>query len=401
MAMVTTAGPARAMKVLNVTVNGIATGCAEGARVLDAVKAAGFRVPTLCFDERVGPKGTCRACLVEVEVDGRKQTVAACTWNAQEGMSVATHTQEVREYRQTLLELLLSETASPAGCPRCNSFGKCELHAACEEYGAKWDRFRPLKRREKADDPNPFIQRDYDYCIACYRCTNICNEWEQAAAITVDGRGQGSKVHSFFNNKLLESPCTFCGQCINTCPTGALTDRKVVWKTDAAKVKRTKTICPYCGVGCGIHLLSQDGQVAGVEPDFTAPSRGSLCVKGQFASWEFVRSEERLKYPLIRTGSVRERGPAPHSVGAHNGSSRTSGTADASSNTAGAVFRRATWDEALDLIASKFKAIMASDGPDAITCWASARAVNEANYLMQKFARVAVGTNNIDNCSRT
>ncbi len=397
------------MRKLDVVVNGVATGCADGGRVLDAVRSAGFKVPTLCYDERVGPKGTCRACLVEIELPGpagsRKQTVAACTWLASDGMKVATHTEEVKEYRRTLLELLLSETASPAGCPRCNYLARCEFHAACEEYGARPDRFKPLPRREKAVDPNPFIQRDYDYCIACYRCTNICNEWEQAAAITVDGRGQQSRIFSKFNNLLLESPCTFCGQCINTCPTGALTDRKTLnsvraltppesitplpvrltplpageglgegeppanaYARPATGLTRTKTICPYCGVGCGINLLSHNGKVAGVEPDFTAPSRGSLCVKGQFASWEFVRSEDRLRHPLIRRNGALE---------------------------------RATWDEALGLVAGRFKDIAAKHGADAIVCWASARVVTEANYLMQKFARVALGTNNIDNCSRT
>ncbi|GEM_PF-95903 len=474
--------PDKKTKTLNVVVNGIAAVCPDGGRVLDAVRAAGTNVPTLCFDERTGPKGTCRACLVEVSVPDpslgpggtRKQTVAACTWLAADGMAVATHTPELREYRRTLFELLLSETAPPANCPKCATTGPCEFHAACTEYGAKSDRFKPLARRTKADDPNPFIQRDYSYCIACYRCTNICNEWEQASAITVDGRGQSSKIYTRFNNRLLESPCTFCGQCINTCPTGALTDRKALtairdltathplppnlplpagegwgegeaaksplsgkeraWvRVEAAKsplpgrervgvrvkaapgagrpaLKRTKTICPYCGVGCGIHLLSGNGQVVGVEPDFTAPSRGSLCVKGQFASWEFVRSEDRLRYPLIRVSPRRVPSIGSERTGGDDTSpqpspARREGVKGAVAPTRGEgqqpVFRRATWDEALDLVASRLKGIIASDGPDAVVCWASARVVNEANYLMQKFARVAIGTNNIDNCSRT
>jgi predicted molibdopterin-dependent oxidoreductase YjgC len=354
--------------ILDVSINGVGTKPCEGARVLDAVREAGFDVPTLCYDERVGPKGTCRMCLVEVEVNGQKQTVASCTAFAHDGMRVETHTDDLRSYRKTLLELLLSETASPANCPKCNTFGKCELHSAAEEYDAKWDAFPSLVKREKAPDPNPFIQRDYDYCIACYRCTNICNDWEQASAITVDGRGQGSKIFSFFNNNLLESPCTFCGQCINTCPTGALTDRKIVNKVKAEDLERTKTICPYCGVGCGIHLLSKGDDIVGAEPDFEAPSRGSLCVKGQFASWEFVRSDERLKYPLVRKDGV---------------------------------LTRVSWDEALDTVASNFKRIIDESGPDALVGWASARVVTEANYLMQKFMRVAIGTNNVDNCSRT
>ena len=358
-------------KWLDLRVNGVAVQCADGGRVLDAVRDAGFEVPTLCYDERVGAQGTCRMCLVEVEVNGRVEQVASCTAFAEEGMDVATHTDGIRAYRKTLLEMLLSEMASPNNNPYSNKVGPTEFDRAVEEYEAQWDAFPHLGTREKAShDENPFIQRDYDYCIACYRCTNICNDWEQAAAITVDGRGQDSSIFTFFGNELMDSPCTFCGQCINTCPTGALTDRKVVSQDISAEdVDRTQTVCPYCGVGCGIELLTHDGEIIGAEPDFTAASRGSLCVKGQFASWEFVRSEDRLRHPLIK---------------------QSDGT-----------FRKASWDEALDLVSSKFKDAVADEGPDSVVCWASARVVTEANYLMQKFARIAIGTNNIDNCSRT
>ena len=359
---------AQVARKLNVEINGISIGCGADSRVLDSLQEAGFDVPTLCFDERSGPQGTCRLCLVDAEVDGQTQQLAACTTLVSDGMRVETHSDGINEYRKTILELLLSETSSPANCPKCISFKKCELHTAAEEYGAKWDAFPSLVSREKAVDDNPFIQRDYDYCISCFRCTIICNDWEQAGAITVEGRGQENSIASFFNNQLLESPCTFCGQCINTCPTGALTDKKIVGTTRAEDLERTKSICPYCGVGCGIHLLSDNGELKGTEPDFDAPSRGSLCVKGQFASWEFVKSDDRLKYPLIK----------------ENGS-----------------FRRASWDEALSLVTRRFTEIRDETGPDSLVCWSSARSVTEANYLMQKFTRVGIGTNNIDNCSRT
>ncbi len=371
MATVSETAIGKSTRWLDVRVNGVSVQCAEGARILDAVDEAGFEVPTLCYDERVGPQGTCRMCLVETEVDGRVEQVASCTAFVDDGMSVTTHTDEIKSYRKTLLEMLLSETASPNRNPYSTKVGPTEFDRAVEEYDARWDALPRLKPREKAsDDDNPFIQRDYDYCIACYRCTNICNEWEQASAITVDGRGQDSGIFTFFGNQLMDSPCTFCGQCINTCPTGALTDRKVVSQDISADdIDRTQTVCPYCGVGCGIELLTHDGEIIGAEPDFSAASRGSLCVKGQFASWEFVRSEERLRHPLVK---------------------------DSEGN-----FRRATWDEALDRVAYEFKQAIAEEGPDSVVCWASARVVTEANYLMQKFARTAIGTNNIDNCSRT
>lgn len=356
------------MKKLDVIINGIKVDVVEGSRVLDGIREAGFSVPTLCYDKRVGPQGTCRTCLVEVEVNGQKETVASCTAFSQEEMRVETHTGFLKGYRKTLLELLLSETSSPKNFPNDDPTTRSEFFRAVKEYEAKPDAFPALQRREPAADNNPFIQRDYDLCIACYRCTNICNDWEQAGAITVDGRGQDSSIFSFFNNELMSSPCTFCGQCINTCPTGALSDRKVEMTVNSAPIDRTPTICPYCGVGCGINLLTKKGEIVGSEPDFSAPSEGSLCVKGQFGSWEFVRSEERLKHPLIK----------------ENG-----------------VFKKATWEEALNLIVQKFQGTKNIHGPDSMVCWASARVVTEANYLMQKFARCVIGTNNIDNCSRT
>jgi NADH-quinone oxidoreductase subunit G len=382
-----------------IDVNGVTVPNRPGGRVLAVLRDAGASVPTLCFDDRLEPQGTCRMCLVEVEVNGRKETVASCTAFSEPGMSVRTHTDEIVEYRKTLLEMLLSEIEDPLKIGQTEALGDYEFQAAVREYGAQPDAFNPLDRRKKVADPNPFIKRDYDLCIACFRCTNICNDWEQASAITVTGRGQDSTIFSKFNNLLMESPCTFCGQCVNTCPTGALTNRKLVdavtpvpmaWNGDSVEemlqsvpgpsgdfvllgpdtaVDRTSTICPYCGVGCGINLIAQDGALVGSEPDFSAPSQGSLCVKGQFGSWDFINSDERLTTPLIKNAEGE--------------------------------FEPASWDSALTLITDKLKHYKDVDGPDSMVFWSSARTTSESNYLAQKFARVALGTNNIDNCSRT
>ena len=242
-----------------------------------------------------------------------------------------------------------------------------EFAEAVKEYKPT-DFFPKLLKREVANDPNPFIQRDYEKCIACYRCTNICNDWEQASAITVDGRGQESKIFSFFDNKLMESNCTFCGQCINTCPTGALSNKKIEKSVSKPETK-TKTICPYCGVGCGIELISNGEKILGSTPDFDAPSLGSLCVKGQFASWDFVNSKERLTDPLLKNNKGE--------------------------------FEKVSWEKAYEVFSQKLNNSIDNHGPDSTVWWASARVVTEANYLLQKFARTVVGTNNIDNCSRT
>ncbi|MBT3943631.1 MAG: molybdopterin-dependent oxidoreductase [Chloroflexi bacterium] len=382
-----------------VDVNGVAVPNRPGGRVLAVLRDAGASVPTLCYDDRLEPQGTCRMCLVEVEMNGRTETVASCTAFSEPGMKVRTHTKEIVEYRKTLLELLLSEVRDPAKDSKRAALGDYEFQAAVREYGAEADAFRPLERRQKVDDPNPFIARDYDMCIACFRCTNICNDWEQASAITVAGRGQDSNIFTKFSNLLMESPCTFCGQCVNTCPTGALTNRKLAnaitpvsmdWEGEVEEaesntlpapsgdavqlgpetaVERTKTICPYCGVGCGINLITQDGELVGSEPDFSAPSQGSLCVKGQFGSWDFINSDERLTTPIIKNAQGE--------------------------------FEPASWDEALTLVTDKFKHYRDTNGPDSTVFWSSARTTSESNYLAQKFARVALETNNIDNCSRT
>lgn len=342
--------------------------CQKGWSILQAIRSANIDLPTLCYEPRLPPQGSCRLCMVQVE--GMPNPVASCTTALQPGIRIVTDTKALRDYRRGVLELLLSELPLASECPRCNSaLGPCQLHAAAARYDARDGRLPKLTPRLPAHDNNPFIQRDYRWCISCYRCTRICNELEMAHAITPAERGQKTRVFSFPNDLLIESQCTSCGQCINTCPTGALMDRKALQQLGLGAVTRTRTICPYCGTGCGIQLLAQNGKLVGVEPDASSPvSEGSLCVKGQFASWEFAGSKDRLTAPLIR----------------RNG-----------------AFQEATWDEAYDLIATRLTGIRDAHGPDSIAFWSSARATNEANYLMQKFARVVVGTNSIDNCART
>jgi len=339
----------------------------DGDRILAAINKSNKSVPTLCYDERIGPQGTCRMCLVEIKKGEKLEYVASCTYLAEDGLEVFTHSDSLIEYRKTMLELSLSEIRWDEESMKQTELTNNEFAEAVKEYKPT-DFFPKLFKREVANDPNPFIQRDYEKCIACYRCTNICNDWEQASAITVDGRGQESKIFSFFDNKLMESNCTFCGQCINTCPTGALSNKKIEKSVTKPETK-TKTICPYCGVGCGIELISNGEKILGSTPDFDAPSLGSLCVKGQFASWDFVNSKERLTDPLLKNNKGE--------------------------------FEKVSWEKAYEVFSQKLNNSIDNHGPDSTVWWASARVVTEANYLLQKFARTVVGTNNIDNCSRT
>jgi len=339
----------------------------DGETVLDAARRAGADIPTLCYDPRLAPGGSCRLCLVEVE--GRAQPAPACAFPASEGMSVRTAGERLDRFRRNLLELVLSEI--PEGeCRHCAEIGPCELHRLAERYGARGKgRFRGATSGARVDDGNPFILRDYERCIYCYRCTRICNEVEQAHAIVPGGRGFASRITTLLERGLQETDCTFCGQCINTCPTGALADLPRVGKAKASDITASvPTVCPYCGTGCLIKLDVAGDRIVGVRPDFSSEvSRGSLCIKGQFG-WEFVHAPDRLTTPLVR----------------RNGE-----------------LQPASWDEAYSLIVERFTEIKDRYGPDSMAFWTSARATSEANYLMQKLARAVIGTNNVDNCART
>lgn len=333
--------------------------------MLEAARRHGVDIPTLCHDPRMDPLGACRLCLVKIE--GQRRWASACTLPAKQGLRVVTHDEEITRYRRVLLEMVASGNP-PGECRRCREMDPCELHRHSGACGASPDRFRGATSGTFKEDPNPFILRDYSRCIACYRCVRICDEVEQAHAITVAGRGFQTRIAAPFEGGLLDRTCTFCGQCVNTCPTDALFDRKRLGKARAVEVTKVKSVCPYCGTGCGIELNVARGKVVGVTPDFESPvSRGSLCIKGQFGL-DFLNSPERLTRPLVREKDS---------------------------------FREASWDEALELVARRFFDIKARHGPDSLAIWTSARATTETNYLLQKFARAVIGTNNVDNCART
>jgi formate dehydrogenase alpha subunit len=347
-------------------INGIPVPFTEGDTILEVARRCGVSIPTLCFDPRVSPSGACRLCLVEIE--GAPRPVPACSFPAAADLKVRTESEELRHLRRTILELTLSE--NPDGeCARCRDVGQCDMHRLAEEHGARPARFRGAKSGAPVADDHPLVGREAEACIACGRCVRICNELEQAHAIAMGGSGFGSHVTTLFGRPLQETSCSSCGQCINTCPTGALFDRSRSPATRAADIeRRVRTVCPYCGTGCGVVLDVAGDQVVGArgDPDSTV-SQGSLCVKGQFG-WHFVHSDERLTEPLVRHN--RELEPA-------------------------------SWEEALDLVAQRLGAIKTEHGPDAMVFWSSSRATNEANYVFQRFARAAVGTNNVDNCART
>jgi formate dehydrogenase major subunit len=268
-----------------------------------------------------------------------------------------------------IVELMLA--AGRHNCLMCESNGNCRLQDLAYYYKITKLRFKEKEQSEiyPTEDENPFIVRDFSRCILCGRCVQACNEVVVNRAISHGYRGAESKIVTGGDLPYHESECVFCGQCVEVCPVGALTEKKAKGLGRPWEIQKIRTTCPYCGVGCQQWLHVKDGKIAKVTAvEEAQPNQGRLCVKGRFA-YDFIYSEERLKTPLIRE--------------------------------ANGEFREASWDEALDLVASKFKEIIKKDGPDAIAGVSCARSINEDSYQMQKLFRAVIGTNNIDHCART
>ncbi len=342
------------MANVRLTIDGIETEVREEATVLEAARDAGIYIPNLCADPDLEPYGACRLCLVEIE--GVEGLPTSCTMPVVEGMVVHTDTRPVNEVRRRIVELLLSD--HPEDCLLCPENQRCELQKIAAYLGVDQQRFKPLKRPPVIDSSNPFFIRDSSKCILCGKCVRVCDEVQGVAALEVFNDGLSSRIVTVDDRPILESICESCGQCVAKCPTGALTPKNFKWPA-----KEVKTICPYCGVGCGIYLGVRENSVVGVRGDSeNTVNGGSLCVKGQFG-FEFINHPERLTSPLIRRNDK---------------------------------FSEAGWNEALDLVASKF----GNYEGDEIAVISSAKCTNEENYLVQKFARAVLGTNNIDHCAR-
>jgi formate dehydrogenase alpha subunit len=361
--------------MVTITINNTSIEAPEGSTVLEAANHAGITIPTLCYHKDLSPSGGCRLCVVTIR--GEALPKAACTYPVFEGMIVKTESTKLANYRRSILQMLLSTYFDRGDNFADGHFN--ELLYWADFYKIRVDKYTAKMPRYEVDsDPNPFIFVDLNKCIVCGRCIRACAEIQGRFVWGFSQRGLDTKVVAGLDQPLLEARCESCGACVAYCPTGAL-DNKIslgLGKSD----KVVKTICPYCGVGCTIDLHIRDNRIIRVESSPDGAVNGMrLCVKGRYG-YSFVHHRERLTMPLVRDYLLA-------------GAARPSGAERGK-------WVEVDWETALDIVAKKLIATRAHHGSDSIGVLTSAKCTNEENYLMNKFARQVIGTNNIDHCAR-
>jgi NADH-quinone oxidoreductase subunit G len=348
------------MADVNLTVDGKKLTAPAGTLLIEACKSAGIEVPSFCYYPNLSLQGACRMCLVKVEKMPKLQT--ACTTVVGEGMIVATDSPEVHQARKSMVEMLLGN--HPLDCPVCDAGGECELQDMTFSYGAAESKFMEAKNHKEEQQWSPIVFFDRPRCILCYRCVRVCGEAMDVWALGVQNRGVSSIIAP---NKEDHLECEECGMCIDICPVGALTSGAYRYKTRPWEMKHVGTVCTHCGDGCKTTLGVRRGDtgmeiVRGDNRDKSGTNGDFLCIKGRYA-FDFANHEERLTQPLIR----------------ENGK-----------------LTPATWEEAFALIGKKFAEVRDKDGGQAIGVIGSTRTTNEEAYLLSKFARVVLRTNNVD-----
>ena len=347
-------------------IDGIAISVTAGTSLLRAAAEAGVMIPKLCATDILKPFGSCRLCLVEIE--GRKGYPSSCTTPAEAGMKVRTQSPQLAKLRRNVMELYISD--HPLDCLTCSANGNCELQTMAGvvglrevRYGAGENHFTDVVR----DESNPYFSYDPGKCIVCNLCVRACEEQQGTFALTIAGRGFGSRVMAGQGESFLESDCVSCGACVQACPTATLMEKTVVEKGQAER--SVTTTCAYCGVGCGLRAEMKGAEVVRMVPwkDGRA-NEGHACVKGRFA-WGYATHPDRITKPMIRT-KISD------------------------------PWREVTWDEALAHTAREFRRIQQQHGRNAIGAIVSSRCTNEEDYLVQKLVRTAFGNNNVDTCAR-
>jgi len=324
-------------------------------------------VPTLCDAPNLKPFGSCRVCSVEVALkeNGPRKTVASCHTPIIPDSFIYTDSEKITRLRKNIIELVLTD--HPLDCLTCEVNNNCELQTVAARVGIRDVRYPEGKNHldRPKDLSHPYMTSDLSKCINCYRCVRACDEVQGEMVLSMAGRGFDSHIIKSFNQSFAESDCVSCGACAQACPTSAISD--VFESKRAFKEQKTRTVCTYCGVGCNLEVATAGGKVHSIQAPWDAEvNQGHTCLKGRYA-FSFYNHPDRLKTPLIRKNGKLE---------------------------------PVSWNEAYDFLKEKINSIRLNHGPDAIAGISSARCTNEENYLMQKFMRAVVGTNNIDSCAR-
>ena len=384
-----------------ITVDGVVVDAKDGDRLVDVLNTAGTKLPQVCYHSQLGPIQTCDTCMVEI--DG--ELVRACATAVQSGMKVSTSSNLARQAQTEAFDRILSNHL--LYCTVCdNSNGNCTVHNTTKLLAIEHQTIPFKPKPYEVDDSNPFYRYDPDQCILCGRCVEACQNLEVNETLSINWEDPHPRVLWDGGSPIGESSCVSCGHCVSVCPCNALMEKSMLGHAGTftaisqstldgmidlvkgvepetgygtvmrvseaeesmreSRIRRTKTVCTYCGVGCTFDVWTKDRHILKVEP-LEGPTNGvSTCIKGKFA-WDHINSGDRLTSPLIREGDK---------------------------------FREASWEEALGLVGRRLGEIKAQYGPDSIGVIASSKCTNEESYLMQKLARAVIGTNNIDNCSR-
>ena len=349
------------MQPITITLDGREVSGYPGMTVLELARESGVEVPTLCHDAHLPPIGACRVCLVENEQNGA--LLASCVTPIASGMVINTHSPRVMEHREIIIKLMLA--SHPDSCLVCDKGNRCQLRQIASDLGIGLSTFQRIPQLVTIKEVNPLIERDLTKCILCAKCIRACQELVVEGAIDYFERGFAARPATLDDSALEDSECTFCGTCVALCPTGALMEKE---RTYGGTTKATtETTCPFCGCGCSICLEVKDNQVVRVTPGKEdSVNHGALCVRGSYGC-DFVNSPDRLVKPLVKRDND---------------------------------FEEVSWEEALEQVATGFKRVQDGRGSDSLAVLGSSKCTNEDNYVLQRFARCVLGTNNIDNGSR-
>ncbi|MBI5569749.1 MAG: molybdopterin-dependent oxidoreductase [Desulfomonile tiedjei] len=331
----------------------------EGATILEAAKKAGIWIPTLCYYPKISPSDSCRMCVVEIE--GISRPMTSCNTIVAEGMHVRTDTPRLRSIRDEVMRLVLMD--HPLDCPTCPAAGECEIQNLTCRLGV-YGTDLPVEKRDLPPTRTwPLIEYNPNLCITCLRCVKVCHEVIGAGALALKEAGYKATIDTVTGEPLR---CDFCGECVEACPSGAMSYK--VFKTWARswELRKTPTVCPLCSAGCRMEVNVKDSKIFRITGELDSHNKGTLCVGGRFA-YDLVQSQERLLAPLLRKNGV---------------------------------LTEVSWDEALGFVSAKLKEIIKQSGPESVAGLASPRLSNEDCYAFQKLFRSVIGSNNIDSEAR-